>query len=121
MPDLQNMENNTFKKNERIRKRKEYLTIYKQGARSYSDHFTVIVCRNESGDRRLGITVSKKVGNAVKRNRIKRLIREFFRLNKSGFADSQDIVIMAKRDIPDLTYQDVNRQLALLIPKKQIT
>jgi ribonuclease P protein component len=115
VPDLQKMEKKTFKKNERIRKRKEYLTIYKQGVRGYSDNFTIIIRRNNSGAKRLGITVSKKVGNAVKRNRIKRLLREFFRLNKSSLSDSQDIVIIAKRDIPSLTYQDVNRQLESLI------
>jgi ribonuclease P protein component len=119
MPDLQNMEKRTFSKNERIRKRKEYLTIDKQGVRSYSDNFIIIVSRNESGAKRLGITVSKKVGNAVRRNRIKRLIREFFRLNKADFLDSQDIVVIVKRDIPDLTYQDVNRQLERLLIKKQ--
>ncbi|MBN1664189.1 MAG: ribonuclease P protein component [Deltaproteobacteria bacterium] len=118
MPDLQSMEKKTFTKHERIRKRKEYLTIDKQGVRSYSENFIIIVNRNRSGVKRLGITVSKKVGNAVKRNRIKRLLREFFRLNKSDFADSQDIVIIVKRDIPDLTYQDVNRQLERLIQKK---
>jgi ribonuclease P protein component len=119
MPDLQNMGRNTFTKNERIRKRKEYLTIEKQGVRGYSDHFIVIASPNRTGAKRLGITVSKKVGNAVKRNRIKRLLREFFRLNKSGFADAQDIVIIVKRGIPDLDYRDVNGQLERLLIKKQ--
>lgn len=115
MPDLEDMEKQTFTKKERIRKRKEYLTVYKQGVRGYSENFTIIVSRNHSGAKRLGITVTKKVGNAVQRNRIKRLLREFFRLNKSDIADSQDIVIIVKGNIAKLNYHDVSRQLERLI------
>jgi ribonuclease P protein component len=53
---------------------------------------------------RLGITVSKRIGNSVKRNRVKRLIREFFRLNKALFPQAHDIVIAAKRDAGDLDF-----------------
>lgn len=101
------METQTFGKDERIRKRQDYLRIYQQGVRSHTGFFTIITCPNQSGIRRLGMTVSKKVGNAVQRNRIKRLLREFFRLNKSRLPASQDIVIIAKSGIYPLTYNDV--------------
>jgi len=109
----------TLNKNERIRKRKNYLQIYSRGKRSYSKHFTVIVCENDLGVLRLGVAVTKKIGNAVKRNRTKRLIREFFRLNKDRFtASSQDIVIIAKGNTSIMKYADVCRELGVLLNKK---
>jgi ribonuclease P protein component len=101
----------TFGKDERIRKRQDYLRIYQYGVRSYTERFTIITCPNESGRRRLGMTVGKKAGNAVQRNRIKRLLREFFRLNKSRLPASQDIVIIAKKGIAPLAYDDVYTEL----------
>ncbi|MDD5712814.1 MAG: ribonuclease P protein component [Smithellaceae bacterium] len=112
------MEKKTFGKHEKIRKRKEYKAIYEQGERGYSRNFTYITCTNPSGTRRLGITVSRKVGNAVRRNRIKRLLREFFRLNKAQLQEAQDIVIIARRNMPHLGYHDVLKELGGLLAKK---
>jgi ribonuclease P protein component len=112
------MENKSFGTHERIRKRKDYVTIYAQGVRSYSRHFTVIARQNYEECSRLGITVNKKAGNAVQRNRIKRLLREFFRLNKSRFSSFRDIVIIAKKDSHLLTYEDVCRELESLLIRK---
>ena len=114
----QGMESQTFGKDDRIRKRQDYLRIYEQGVRIHSARFTIITCRNQSGIRRLGTTVSKKAGNAVQRNRIKRLLREFFRLNKSRLPASQDIVIIAKRGILPLTYRDVCTELESRLIRK---
>ncbi len=108
---------NNFRKHEKIRRKKEYLSIYLQGKRSYSRNFTIIVHKRDSGAARLGITVSKKVGNAVRRNRIKRLIREFFRLNKFRLS-YQDIVIIGRKSIPHLSYQDVCKELEGLVTNK---
>ena len=112
------MEKQSFEKKERVRKRKNYLNIYQRGVRVHSSNFTVILNPNPSGEKRLGVTVSKKVGNAVKRNRIKRLLREFFRLNKDRLPDSRDMVVIAKKDVSALKYQDVCLELASLFKKK---
>jgi len=113
------MEKQVFGKKERVRRRKDYLNIYKRGRRIHSDNFTVILSPNPSGEKRLGIAVSKKVGNAVKRNRIKRLLKEFFRLNKDQLPDSKDMVIIAKKDVSPLKYRDVCLELADIFKKKQ--
>ncbi|MFA6411578.1 MAG: ribonuclease P protein component [Syntrophales bacterium] len=109
------MENSTFGKLERVHKRRDYLTVYQQGVRTHSEHFTCIVCPNPAGVRRLGITVIKKVGNAVARNRIKRLIREFYRLHKPRLPASLDIVIMVKVRTALPTHHEVRRELERLL------
>jgi ribonuclease P protein component len=106
------MESQSFQPEERVRKRKDYLRIYDQGKRVYTRNFTIITCTNSDENRRLGTAVGKKVGNSVKRNRIKRLLREFFRLNKEKLPASQDIVIIAKKGILQLTYRDIHAELA---------
>lgn len=108
------MQERTFRKDEKIRKRRDYQRIYAEGRRRHFPHFTVITCDNTLGMDRLGLTVTRKSGGAVRRNRIKRLLREFFRLNKERFASSQDIVIMAKGKMPSLVYRDVQRELEAL-------
>ena len=110
----------SFGKHERIKKRKDFLRVYEDGVRVNSKNFIVILSRNQAGDKRLGITVTKKVGNAVKRNRIKRLLREFFRLNKKTLPDSLDIVIIVKKGVPFLTYNDVYEELATLLTERVI-
>jgi ribonuclease P protein component len=112
------MENHSFGKNERVRNKQDYVRIYQRGTRGYSEHFTWIIHRNPAGIRRLGITAGKKVGKAVKRNRIKRLLREFFRLNKPRLPEGHDIVIMVRPRTPFLVYGDVVKELEALLIKK---
>jgi ribonuclease P protein component len=68
---------------------------------------------------RLGITVTKKTGNAVKRNRIKRLIREFYRLNKARFPQGFDVAIIAKKNAVNLDFRSVEEELGALFPDKE--
>jgi ribonuclease P protein component len=87
----------TFTKADRIRTSIEYRTLSKNGNRHYSDYFIFISQENQVSRSRLGITVSKKVGKAVTRNRIKRIIREHFRLNRRLLPGRLDINIIARQ------------------------
>ena len=101
----------TLEKEERIRHRADFLKISKEGVRYRTDHFRVWIYPNRLSLRRLGITVGKRVGTAVERNRLKRLIREFFRLNKEALLHSSDFVIIGKEGAAKLNFWQVSKEL----------
>ena len=90
------MHNFRFSKNDRIRKRPEFLDLANNGEKIQDRHFIIVFQPNSDGRTRLGITVTKKVGPAVARNRIKRTLREFFRLNRHQLQGHWDLNIIAK-------------------------
>jgi len=104
-----------FKKEERIVTRAEFNQANLQGRRHYTQHFRVVIKQNGTDSTRLGITVAKKVGNAAKRNRIKRLIREFFRLNKQRIPVGYDILISPVKDSDACTLLKVQEELGDLL------
>lgn len=112
------MANQSFGRHERIRNKIDYTRVYQRGRRGYSTHFTWIIYDSPTDVSRLGITAGRKVGKAVKRNRIKRLLREFFRLNKPRLPEGRDIVIMVRPRTPFMTYADVFKELEGLFKEK---
>jgi ribonuclease P protein component len=86
----------TFPKSRRLRKRADFLAV-QQGGNSHHSRYFVLVQREGSG--RLGITVSKKVGNAVTRNHLKRVVREFVRQHwlPSVLPENRDVVLIARQ------------------------
>ena len=103
-----------FGKEERIRRRADFLRISRDGAKHQTRHFRLSMCPNSLPHRRLGITVGKHVGTAVKRNRVKRLLREFFRRHKACLP-AGDIIIMAKKGAAELGYHQVEEELGRLL------
>lgn len=85
-----------FPKEARVRKRREFLHIQNAGRRVATRHFLVVFVRSGDGPPRLGITVTKKIGNAVVRNRIKRAVREAFRSNARSLQRGATMVVIAR-------------------------
>ncbi len=111
---LSRMGSFSFPKTQRILKRKDFVNLNRSGKKVHTKHFLVMLGRSGSG-RRLGITASKRTGNAVQRNRIKRLVREFFRLNKSRLPHGVDMVVAAKRGAANLDFLNVHEELGAIL------
>lgn len=104
----------SFEKRDRIRKRPEYLRLGEQGQRLFSRHFIVVYDHRGHPNSRLGITVTKKVGPAVTRNRLKRVCREFFRTHRGLLRDAADIHVIARRTAAAAAHEELNRSLEKL-------
>ena len=105
----------------RLKQRREFLRVQRGGRKIHLRHFLVFVAarRSEGKDvdlppTRCGITVTRKVGDAVRRNRIKRLVREVFRRNQAQLPAGLDVVWVAKQQAVGLEFVAVEQDFALL-------
>lgn len=92
-----------FKKADRILKRSEFVGLSNSGRTVRGEFFIAVVAPSRSEKSRLGVTASRRVGEAVQRNRIKRLAREFFRRNRQRIKGSWDINLIARKGAAEQT------------------
>jgi len=95
-----------------LRKRFEFRRVRNEGRRVHTASFVIQVAANTQSPSRLGLTVSRKVGPAVRRNRIKRLLREAFRLEREAFPAQADLVFIAKDQCRVACLDDVRREIS---------
>lgn len=100
-----------FPRRFRVRTRREFVALQRDGRRQAAPHFIVITAATAAAHVRLGITTSRKVGNAPARNRIRRLVREFFRRHRPQLG-AGDLVVIARPGASALSYADVVDELS---------
>ncbi|MCD6449055.1 MAG: ribonuclease P protein component [Thermotogaceae bacterium] len=114
------METRRLTRDERLRLRKDFKNVFKNGKSVYNEYFRIVYVKNELGLTRIAVLVKKKIGKAVYRNRIKRLVKEFFRNNKRLFPESSDIVFLARggfKGKESVNYKDVERVILDLLER----
>ncbi|MCR4933914.1 MAG: ribonuclease P protein component [Lachnospiraceae bacterium] len=100
-----------MKKTDSLKSNLDFQKVYKTG-KSYANKFLIMyVVENGEERNRLGISVSKKVGNSVVRHRVKRLIRESYRLQEAVFNSGLDIVIVARSSSAGISYKETESAL----------
>ena len=100
-----------MKFSESLKKNKDFQTVYRQG-KSYANKYLVLyIMGNQTEKNRIGISVSKKVGNSVVRHHLTRLIRESYRLQEECFQRGYDLVVIARQSAKDVTYKEMESAL----------
>lgn len=100
---------------ETLRKNSDFRKIYSK-KKSYANKFLVMyISENGTDTLRLGVSVSKKVGNSIVRHRLARLIRESFRLNSSAVRRGIDLVVVARAGLKDKSYKETESAMLHLL------
>lgn len=108
-----------FTKAERLTKKKEFERVFSEGKVFKDTKIVFYIIANDCQYSRIGLVVSKKVGNAVQRNRVKRLLREAYRLNKHLLTANVDIIAIPRRPFTsNLKLPDIENEFKKLL--KQI-
>ncbi len=96
---------------ESLKKNRDFQCVYRK-RKSYANKYLIMyILEKDSRRNRLGVSVSRKVGNSVVRHRIGRLIRESYRLNEEKFREGFDVVVVARVNAKGRTYQEIESAL----------
>ena len=97
-----------MKNSQSLKKNADFQNVYRSGKSFANKYLVMYVKENDLGINRIGISVSKKVGNSVVRHRVKRLILESYRLHEDMFNSSLDMVIIARSTAKDKSYKEIS-------------
>ena len=104
-----------------LKQNHEFRRLYSKGRNAASPYFAVYCRRTGRPYSRLGLTTGVKLGNAVKRNRVRRRMRELYRTNESKLRPGYDIVIVARTRAIFARYSDLESSFLRLMKKLDLT
>lgn len=108
-----------LRRKDRLRSRRDFQRVGREGRRRRSRHFVLLIAPKRPEVERdapaLGVTVSRKVGKAVRRNRVKRCIREWFRHERGAVPPRSDVVVIARPGAAELPTAEIHRELSSLL------
>ena len=107
-----------LRKEDRIRRSSEYGRVMREGVRYRTPHFHIRMLKNPQGVTRLGIAIGKRAGKACARNRIKRRLKEYLRLNREKMPPETDIVFIALNGAAALETYQLNEELERFFQKE---
>ena len=101
----------------RLKKQADFTKVFRKGRSQGSEYLVLHYLRPRAAGLRIGFSVSKKVGKAVKRNRIKRVLREICRLHREDFREGYDLIFVARAKLTGIPYHMVEKTLLAVCRK----
>lgn len=108
-----------FKKEERLQTSADFKFVFTKG-KSFANQFLIIYVLKKGAGRRIGFVVSKKIGKAVVRNRVRRRLREIYRINKYKFKSGIELVVIARPGIIELDFEGIKRYFFALCQRAKV-
>lgn len=109
-----------LKKKYRIRKRKDFRKIYKKGESVAGKYLVLYKFQSGTNNVRFGYSISKKIGRAIIRNKLKRRLSEICRLYRNNFKEGNDIIFIARKRINEIGFKELNEEVKLLAKKANL-
>ncbi len=100
---------------QKLKNKKEFGLVFSAGKKKAGKYIILYMMPKKKEENRLGIIVKKNIGNAVQRNRIKRVLREIWRNKGEQFISGHDVIILARRRIIGASFQEIESELENLI------
>jgi len=104
----------------RLRAPSDFKKVYKAGTSVANKVLVLYYRKSEGRQSRLGVSISKRVGSAVERNRIKRQLCEIYRRHQSEIRQPHDLVVICRPQVANLTFQDMEKSFKELLLKSRI-
>lgn len=105
----------------RLRKNMEFKRVYSGGKNYWNRNLILYVRKNGLPNSRIGITITKKIGNAVVRNRIRRRIKEIYRLKLGNIKNGYDLILIPKKNVIDISYKDLESAMIHIVGISKIS
>jgi len=105
---------------ESLKNNREFRKVYDKGKSLSNKYLVIFFIKNGLEYNRVGFSVTKKIGNAVTRNRVKRLIKEAFRLNSKNINQGYDIIFLSRIRCNQATYLDVEKSVLNLLKRSKL-
>lgn len=104
----------------RLRTNEDFLKVYRGGKNYWNRNLTIYVRKNNLNYSRFGYSITKKIGNSVVRNKVRRRMQEIVRLNFDGIKSGYDIVVIPKKNTVDIKYKELERAMLHLFKMSRL-
>lgn len=107
-------------KDNRLRINEDFLNVYRNGKNYWNRSLTIYVKKNNLNNSRFGYSITKKIGNSVVRNKVRRRMKEIIRLNLDCIKPGYDVVIIPKKNTVDVSYKELENSIIHLLKMSRL-